>query len=149
MLRASSWQAPGQTVQQQQAEYGPNMPGGADRLPEQTLEQGMGEVGTPKPHQHSPQGQARDGVNAAGSGLTPSKASQASWAGRDCEEGTTKQVPSLKSSDGGPTTAGRGPGKSAEGPIKASRGHWLQDNAADKGQQQGAVDVLPKGHTLS
>lgn len=56
-----------------QAEYGPNMPGGADRLPEQTLEQGMGEVGTPKPHQHSPQGQARDGVNAAGSGLTPSK----------------------------------------------------------------------------
>ncbi|KAL0027633.1 hypothetical protein WJX79_004158 [Trebouxia sp. C0005] len=47
MLRASSWQAPGQTVQQQQAEYGPNMPGGADRLPEQTLEQGMGTLAQP------------------------------------------------------------------------------------------------------
>ncbi len=51
----------------------------------------------------------------------PLQASQASWAGRDCEEGTTKKVPSLKPSEG-PPSVGRVPGKSAEGPIKASRG---------------------------
>ena len=49
------------------------------------------------------------------------QASLARWAGRDCEEGATKQVPSLKPSEGRPSV-GRGPGKSAEGPIKASRG---------------------------
>ena len=58
-----------------QAEYGPNMPGGADRLPEQTLEQGTGEVGTLNLQQDSPQGQAESGVgvSAAGSALASSK----------------------------------------------------------------------------
>lgn len=50
----------------------------------------------------------------------PLQASLARWAGRDCEEGATKQVPSLKPSEGRPSV-GRGPGKSAEGAIKASR----------------------------
>ena len=47
-----------------QAEYGPNMPGGADRLPEQTLEQGMDEVGSPHLHQglHQGQGDIGEGV---------------------------------------------------------------------------------------
>ena len=51
----------------------------------------------------------------------PLQARKASWAGRDCEEGTTKKVPSLKPSEG-PPSIGRGAGNSAEGPIKASRG---------------------------
>ncbi len=51
------------------------MPGGADRLPEQTLEQGMGEVGSPQLHQGLHQGQAEigEGVSATGTGLMSSK----------------------------------------------------------------------------
>ncbi len=58
-----------------QAAYGLNMPGGADRLPEQTLEQGMGEVGSPQLHQGLHQGQAEigEGVSATGTGLMSSK----------------------------------------------------------------------------
>ena len=49
------------------------------------------------------------------------QARKARWVGRDCEEGTTKKVPSLKPFEG-PPTFDRGAGKSGEGPIKASRG---------------------------
>ena len=51
------------------------MPWWDERLPEQSLEQGIGEVGTPNLHPDSHQGQAEvtDEVSAAGSGLTPSK----------------------------------------------------------------------------
>ena len=53
--------------------------------------------------------------------ILPLQARKASWVGRDCEEGTTKKVPSLKPFEG-PPTFDRGAGKSGEGPIKASRG---------------------------
>ncbi len=50
------------------------MPGG-DSLPEQTLEQGMGEVGSPHLHQESHQGRGEsgDGESAEGNGLVSSK----------------------------------------------------------------------------
>ncbi|KAL0048412.1 hypothetical protein WJX82_002577 [Trebouxia sp. C0006] len=144
------------TEYQIKAEYGPNMPGGADRLPEQTLEQGTGEVGTPNLQQDSPQGQAESGVgvSAAGSALASSKANEAGWAGRDYEEGTIKKVPSLKPSER-PPSIGRRPIKARRGALEA--GHvqeqtpdmHLRDTAAGGGQQQGAEDVLPKAHTKS
>lgn len=58
-----------------QVDYVPKMPRWDGRLPEQSLEQGMGEVDTPHLLQDSPHGQAEvtDEGNAAGSGLTPSK----------------------------------------------------------------------------
>ena len=58
-----------------QVNYVPNMPWWDERPPEQTLEQGTGEVGTPNLQQDSPQGQAESGVgvSAAGSALASSK----------------------------------------------------------------------------
>jgi hypothetical protein len=51
------------------------MLGGDDRLPEQTLEQGTAEVGSPHLHQRLHKGLAEigQGVSAAGSGFTLSK----------------------------------------------------------------------------